>query len=78
MIEGKVTSDSGLRQTFQFSCAEQGVTSANEVAVLPDLHLRFVKMVHIHGNELLSQIVGVTVEVPLMLRDKLKVMAARE
>lgn len=86
MIEDKVTSDSALLRTFQFSCAELGVTSAKEVAVLPDLHLRLVKkMVHVHGNEmlenrrlLLSQDAGTTVDVPLMLREKLKVMAAKE
>lgn len=54
--------------------------------MLPDLHEKFVKrIVHTHGNELLenrrmiaSMDAGVTVDDPLMLREKLKVMAANK
>ena len=85
MIENRVKSDSDLLRTFVFSCSEVGVPPCR-AAVLPKLHLTLIKkMVHTHCNKLLenhrllaSMDAGVTLEVPLMLRDKLKVMAAKE
>ena len=67
---------------YIFSCSEVEVPSCR-AAVLPKLHLTLVKkMVHTHCNEvlenhhLLSSVdAGVILEVPLMLRDQLKVMA---
>ena len=84
VIEDKVTGSSDLLSTFVFSCSEVGVPSSCS-DVLQQIHLTLVKkMAHTYCNELLenrrllaSVDAGVTLEVPLMLRDKLKVMAAK-
>ena len=84
LIEDKVTNDHNVLRAFVFSCSEVGVPSCH-AAILPQLHLTLVKkMVHTHCNEVLenrrilsSMDAGVTLEVPLMLRDRLKVMAAK-
>ena len=68
---------------FRFSCAQCGVASLD---CLSDVHEMLVKkVVHTHGNELLENRrmlanvdLGVTLDVPLMLREKLKVMAAKD
>ena len=83
VIEDKATCDVGLQRTFTFSCSEIGVPPHYN-RVLPQLHLTLVKkIVHTHCKEMLenhrllaSMDAGVTLEVPLMLRDKLKVMVA--
>ena len=72
VIEDRVTNDSGLLNTFVFSCSEIGIPPCR-AAVLPKLHLVLVqKMVHTHCNELLenrpllsSMDPGITLEVPL-------------
>ena len=78
-----MTGDDDLLRTFRFACTEVGVTSAD---FMPDIHETLVKkMVHTHGNELLenrrmlgSIDLGITLDVPLMLREKLKVMASKD
>ena len=68
------------------TCCVHLCSHAQKLGSLPKLHLTLIKkMVHTHCNELLenhrllaSMDAGVTLEVPLMLRDKLKVMAAKE
>ena len=78
--------DDGLRRSFIFSCGEVGITDPTLVAVLPEIHqMLLTKMIHTHGNELIENrrmlgnlYSGVVVEVPLMLRDSLKVLAAKQ
>lgn len=70
-----------LLRSFVFGCREAGITDSEEVAVLPEIHLCLLKkMVHTHGNEVLENrrmLSGLVIEVPLMLRDSLKTMAAQ-
>ena len=85
VIEDKLLNDQELTRSFIFSCGEVGITDPGLVSVLPSIHkILLVKMVHTHGNGLLENRrmlgnlhSGVLVEVPLMLRDSLKVMATQ-
>ena len=65
-----------------FGCREVGITDPKLTAVLPEIHqLLLVKMIHTHGNEVLEDrrmLGNVLVVVPLMLRDSLKVLAAKQ
>ena len=79
-------SDDGLQRSFAFSCREAGISDPKLLAVLPEVHrMLLTKMIHTHGNELIENrrmlgnlYSGVVVEVPLMLRDSLKVLAAKQ
>ena len=76
----------GLKKSFMFGCREVGITDAKMTVILPEIHqLLLVKMIHTHGNEVLENrrvlgnvYSGVVMEVPLMLRDSLKVLAAKQ
>ena len=79
MIEDKVTSDSDLLRAFMFRSWGATLSPCCPTAVA--LHL----LIHTHCNEVIetcrllaSADAEVTLEVPLMLRDKLKVMAAKD
>ena len=83
-MEEEVMNDKELLKVFMFSCCEAGISEPQLNSVLPEVHKILAnKMVHTYGNELLEnrQMVGKDVgdsvlEVPLMLRDTLKVIAA--
>ena len=85
VIEDKVTGSSDLLDSFVFACSEVGVPSFCS-DVLQQLHLTLAKkIVHTYCNEVLenrrllsSMDAGVTLEVPLMLREKLKVIASKK
>ena len=86
VMEEEVLNDKELIQVFMFSCHEAGISDPQLNSVLPEVHkILAKKMVHTYGNELLEnrKLVGKEVqlgdsvlEVPLMLRDTLKVLAA--
>ena len=75
-----------LVKVFMFSCCQAGISEPQLNSVLPEVHVHKIlakKMVHTYGNELLEnrRMVGKEVgdsvlEVPLMLRDTLKVITA--
>ena len=78
--------DKELVKVFMFSCCQAGMSEPQLNSVLPEVHVHKIlakKMVHTYGNELLEnrRMVGKEVgdsvlEVPLMLRDTLKVITA--
>ena len=78
--------DKELVKVFMFSCCQAGISEPQLNSVLPEVHVHKIlakKMVHTYGNELLEnrRMVGKEVgdsvlEVPLMLRDTLKVITA--
>ena len=78
--------DKELVKVFMFSCCQAGMSEPQLNSVLPEVHVHKIlakKTVHTYGNELLEnrQMVGKEVgdsvlEVPLMLRDTLKVITA--
>ena len=78
--------DKELVKVFMFSCCQAGISEPQLNSVLPEVHVHKIlakKTVHTYGNELLEnrQMVGKEVgdsvlEVPLMLRDTLKVITA--
>ena len=81
-MEDDLLGDKTLLTSFTFSCRESGIKEPHLIAVLPEVHKLLVKkMVHTYGNELVenNQLLRKkgepVLEVPLMLRDTLKVMA---
>ena len=81
-MEDDLLGDNTLLMSFTFSCRESGIKEPHLIAVLPEVHKLLVKkMVHTYGNELVenNQLLRKkgepVLEVPLMLRDTLKVMA---
>ena len=78
--------DKELVKVFMFSCCQAGISEPQLNSVLPEVHVHKIlakKTVHTYGNELLEnrRMVGKEVgdsvlEVPLMLRDTLKVITA--
>jgi len=78
--------DKELVKVFMFSCCQAGMSEPQLNSVLPEVHVHKIlakKTVHTYGNELLEnrRMVGKEVgdsvlEVPLMLRDTLKVITA--
>ena len=81
-MEDDLLGDKTLLTSFTFSCRESGIMEPHLIAVLPEVHKLLVKkMVHTYGNELVenNQLLRKkgepVLEVPLMLRDTLKVMA---
>ncbi len=70
-----------LLRSLMFGYSEAGITDTELVAVLPEIHESLLKkMIHTHGNEVLENrrmLSGVVIDVPLMLRDGLKVMVAQ-
>ena len=86
VLEEEMLGDDSLLRAFTFSCHEIGIIDPKLTAVLPAIHqMLLVKMIHTHGNELIENrrmlgnlYSGVVLEVPLMLRDSLKVLAAKQ
>ena len=84
VMEEEVLNDKELLKVFMFSCREAGISEPQLNSLPPKVHrILAKKMVHTYGNELLEnrKLVGKEVgdavqEVPLMLRDTLKVLAA--
>ena len=84
VMEEEVLNDKEILKVFMFSCREAGISDPQLNSVLPKVHkILAKKIVHTYGNELLEnrKLVGKEVgdsvlEVPLMLRDTLKVLAA--
>ena len=84
VMEEEVLNDKELLKVFMFSCREAGISEPQLHSFPPEVHkIPAKKMVHTYGNELLEnrKLVGKEVgdavlEVPLMLRDTLKVLAA--
>ena len=81
-MEDDLLGDKTLLTSFTFSCCDSGIKEPHLIAVLPKVHELLVKkMVHTYGNELVenNQLLRKKgepiLEVPLMLRDTLKVMA---
>ena len=85
-MEEEVVNNKELVKVFMFSCCQAGISEPQLNSVLPEVHVHKIlakKMVHTYGNELLEnrRMVGKEVgdsvlEVPLMLRDTLKVITA--
>lgn len=83
-MEEEILKDSKLLKLFEFSCTEAGIQDEVSKTSLPNVHhILLKKMVHTYGNELLQnrQMIlnrqgGVVLEVPMMLRETLKVKAA--
>lgn len=80
-MEDGLLGNKTLLASFTFSCRESGIKDPHLIPVLPEVHKILVKkMVHTYGNELLqnSQLLRKkgepVLEVPLMLRDTLKVL----
>ena len=81
VTEEEVLNEKDLVRAFVFGCGEAGITEPQLTSVLPEVHkILAKKMVHTYGNELLEnrQLIGrgvgePVIEVPLMLRDTLKV-----
>lgn len=81
VMEDELLGSKSLLTSFTFSCHESGIKDPHLVAVLPEVHNIIVKkIIHTYGNELLenSQLLRKkgepVLEVPLMLRDTLKVL----
>ena len=81
VMEDELLGNKSLLTSFTFSCRESGIKDLHLIAVLPEVHNILVKkIVHTYGNELLenSQLLRKkgepVLEVPLMLRDTLKVL----
>ena len=81
-MEDDLLGDKTLLMSFTFSCYDSGIKEPHLITVLPKVHELLVKkMVHTYGNELVenNQLLRKKgepiLEVPLMLRDTLKVMA---
>ena len=84
VMEEEILKDTKLLQSFEFSCNEAGIKDEVSKSSLPKLYQILVKkMVHTYGNELIQnrQMIlnrqgGIVLEVPIMLREILKVKAA--
>ena len=83
-MEEEILEDAKLLQSFEFSCTEVGIQDEASKSSLPKLYqILLKKMVHKYGNELLQnrQMIlnrqgGIVLEVPMLLRESLKVKAA--
>ena len=81
-MEQELKADESLLHNFRFCCLEIGLPPTD---VLPQIHhMLLEKMLHTHGNEMIQNRrmldnikKGKMVDVPLMLRDSLKVLATR-
>ena len=81
VMEEEILEDAKLLKSFEFSCTEAGIQDEASKSSLPKLHqILLKKMVHTYGNELLQnrQMIlnrqgGIVLEVPMMLRESLKV-----
>ena len=84
VMEEEILKDTKLLKSFEFSCNEAGIQDEVSKSTLPKIHqILLKKMVHTYGNELLQnrQMIlnrqgGIVLEVPIMLRESLKVKAA--
>ena len=86
VMEEEIQKDKKFLKSFELSCAEVGIQDEVSKSSLPKIHQILIKkMVHTYGNELLQnrQMIlnrqgGIVLEVPMMLRESLKVKAASD
>lgn len=81
-MEEEILQNVDILTQFTFSCYECDISDPQLLDVVPDVHkLLLKKMIHTYGNELVqnTQLLRKhsepVLEVPLMLRDTLKVIA---
>ena len=83
-MEEEIVKDAKLLKSFEFSCSEAGIQDEVSKSSLPKVHQLLVrKMVHTYSYELLKnrQMIlnrqgGIVLDIPMMLREILKVKAA--